>query len=70
VVIIALFDLLKTTQSVLSNPNGWGSAGRLMSSLPSFTSWVASPCPTTAGSWKRTVIEEIDGDFPLAKRFS
>ncbi len=61
VVIIALFDILRTTQTVLSNPEWMGFSREAYVFLrPSFTSWVVFPCPTTAESWRRNSLP--DGD--------
>jgi len=54
VVIIALFDILRTTQTVLSNPEWMGFSREAYIFIASFTSWVVFPCPTTAESWKRS----------------
>ena len=53
VVIIALYDLLKTTQTTLSDPNGWDSPPKRIFLWLLFILSAVSPCPTTADGWKK-----------------
>ncbi len=53
VVIIGLYDILKTTQTTLANPNWMGFSTEAFFSWPAFILYAVIPCPITAESWKK-----------------
>jgi general L-amino acid transport system permease protein len=62
VVIIAFYDLLKTTQAVLGIPAGWGFRPRPISSSPWSILSAVSTCPISAASWNANWIRDIENN--------
>jgi general L-amino acid transport system permease protein len=60
VVIIALFDVLKTSLTVLSNPQWMGFSTEMYLFVAFFIFWDVFPWPNSAASWRRIWIPDIN----------